>query len=188
VRIETRSFFFGFVIRIALSVNSFLFYPRLNLSSAVLQRPLSISIPFLLQDLAPVFSVHSHHPPIPASFPLLKLLLTQEASQGLLLTIKKKRHITFDHLNTSTPQRKQTYLNLTHHRITTHTMSSEKQPQHLSDTSSTFSSSTTFSLTSLLKKHDKNGTSSKPKRQPIVLSEEQRRTEAEARAAYFSLR
>jgi hypothetical protein len=67
-------------------------------------------------------------------------------------------------------------------------MSSEKQPQHTSDTSSTFSTSTTFSLKSLLKKHDNNASSSKPKRQPIVLSAEQRRTEAEAKVAYFSMR
>jgi hypothetical protein len=68
-------------------------------------------------------------------------------------------------------------------------MSSE---QHCSDTSSTLSTSTTWSLKSLLKKnHNKNQTSSHklPKSEPLrTISEEQRMAAAEAKAVYFALR
>jgi len=65
-------------------------------------------------------------------------------------------------------------------------MPSEKQVT--SDNSSSFSTSTISSLRALLNKKDKEPSPPKSKRQPIQMSEEQRRTEAEARAAYFSLR
>ncbi|KAF7505026.1 hypothetical protein GJ744_001480 [Endocarpon pusillum] len=65
-------------------------------------------------------------------------------------------------------------------------MSSKQQVT--SDTSSSRSTSTLSSLKSLLKIHKEKESSTKTKRQPIVQSEEQKRTEMEARAAYFSLR
>jgi hypothetical protein len=70
---------------------------------------------------------------------------------------------------------------------------SERQSQKLaSDTSSNLSTSSNSSLKSLLKKHldKKNQDPSPPqlKRKSIRLSEEQRRTEAEARVAYLSMK
>jgi hypothetical protein len=70
---------------------------------------------------------------------------------------------------------------------------SERQSQKLaSDISSTLSTSTSSSLKSLLKKHHdkKNRDPSPPQlmRKPVRMPEEQRRTEAEARVAYLSMK